>query len=421
MKRLAKSIIVAILGWQVRRLRAKHDFKVVAVVGSIGKTSTKSAVAHVLSEALKVRYQAGNYNDIVTVPLIFFGQAEPSLFNPLAWLKVIINNQQQLSRPFDFDVVVVEVGTDTPGSIAAFSRYLQSDLTVVTALTPEHMENFVDLKAVADEELSVVAYSQELVVNADLCPEELLTVDTPLTKFGSDEGQYLLSDETYSNGQAEFKLSKAGQAWLQPKLEAVAKSEVYSATAAAVVADKMGLSPDQILQAIKTLQPVSGRMQRLKGINQSIILDETYNASPDAMLGALDSLYMFKAPQKIAILGNMNELGTFSKDAHIQVGNYCDANQIDLVVTLGPDANQFLAPAAVKKGCTVQTFDDPYSLGEFVKSKIQVGAVVLAKGSQNNVYAEEAVKLLLAEPADAKLLVRQSAEWQKKKDKNFKR
>jgi UDP-N-acetylmuramoyl-tripeptide--D-alanyl-D-alanine ligase len=161
-------------------------------------------------------------------------------------------------------------------------------------------------------------------------------------------------------------------------------------------------------------------MRRLVGINNSTIIDDTYNASPEAVSAALKTLYRLDAPQKIAVLGNMNELGKFSAEAHRQIGEQCDPKQLDLVVTIGPDANKYLAPAAEKKGCKVGTFSDPYQAGEFVKLQIKPGALVLVKGSQNKVFAEEAVKTLLADPVDASKLVRQSRYWMKIKAKNFK-
>jgi hypothetical protein len=91
------------------------------------------------------------------------------------------------------------------------------------------------------------------------------------------------------------------------------------------------------------------------------------------------------------------------------------------VVTIGPDASQYLAPAATSRGCTVKSFDNPYEAGEYVQGKIEPGAVIFAKGSQNGVFAEEAVRLLLADPEDAVKLVRQSHYWQKQKAKSFKR
>src|SRR5690606_8645396 len=135
MKKFLKSLVVSVLAWQVNRLRRKNQFKIVGVVGSVGKTSTKLAIAQTLSKSMRVRYQEGNYNDIVTVPLIYFGQVEPSLFNPIAWIKVFINNQKQIKN-FPYDVVVIELGTDYPGQITAFAKYVNLNLAVVTGIAP---------------------------------------------------------------------------------------------------------------------------------------------------------------------------------------------------------------------------------------------------------------------------------------------
>lgn len=419
MKKLARRIVVSILAKQVRHLRKRHNIKVVGVVGSIGKTSTKFAVAQVLQQQYRVRFQDGNYNDLVTVPLVFFGAPLPSLMNPFAWAAVFARNHRQIRKDYPYDVVVVEVGTDHPGDIISFQKYLHCDITVVTAITPEHMEFFADLDDVATEELSAGVYSDRLVVNVDLCEAKYLNVPGPVTTFGTKGAKYTLAKPRFTDGEATFEVHRAGKAWITPRMQAVAQSELYSATAAATVADLLDVPKDAITKGIAGLQPVSGRMRRLKGIKNSIILDETYNASTVAVKAALDALYTFKAPQKIAILGNMNELGDYSAESHREVGEYCDPKQLDLVVTIGPDANEYLAAAAVEQGCLVKTFNDPYSAGEFVKQQVKHGAVILAKGSQNKVYAEEAVKLLLANPKDAEKLVRQSSDWIKKKKANF--
>src|SRR6185312_10227612 len=112
MKKLAKLIVATILGWQVRRLRKKNNFTVVAVTGSIGKTTTKMAIAQVLSQSFKVQYQEGNYNDLVSVPLVFFGKDMPNLYNPWAWLTIFWQTFLAAYKPYSYDVVVVELGTD---------------------------------------------------------------------------------------------------------------------------------------------------------------------------------------------------------------------------------------------------------------------------------------------------------------------
>ncbi|MBX4199615.1 hypothetical protein KW789_01855, partial [Candidatus Saccharibacteria bacterium] len=183
---------------------------------------------------------------------------------------------------------------------------------------------------------------------------------------------------------------------------------------------ELGMEPAQISEGISSIPPVNGRMQQLEGINGSTIIDDSYNSSPEASRAALDTLYRMDATQKIAVLGNMNELGKFAAGEHEAIGNYCKPGELELVVTIGPDANQYLASAAEAKGCKVKSFDDPYSAGRYLAPHLKKGSVVLVKGSQNKVFAEETVKLLLKNPNDSTKLVRQSPYWLKIKAKSFK-
>lgn len=421
-QKLAKKIVVAVLGWQVRRLYKKNDFKVVAVAGSLGKTSTKLAIAQILSAKYKVRHQGGNYNDIVTVPLIFFGQDTPSLFNPLAWLGVFWHNEAQLRQKYPYEVVVVEVGTDGPGQIEQYGRYLKADIGVLTAIAPEHMEFFDDLDDVAREELQIDNLCEKLVVNGDFVePKYLRKVKKPTSSYAIKAAANIrLKNVNFDGFSSDFDVLENDALLLRAQHEAVAEPRLYAVAAAVAVARELGMTPNEIKAGLDNLKPVAGRMRRLAGINGSTIIDDTYNASPPAMKAALDTLYRLDAPQKIAILGNMNELGNYSQAAHEEIGSYCDPKKLDLVITLGPDANKYLAPAAQAKGCRVQRFDDPYSVGDYLKQNIKKDALILVKGSQNRVFAEEAVKLILASPADAKKLVRQSEVWLRVKQKAFK-
>ncbi len=423
MKKFLKKIVVAMLVRQVRRLRKKHDFKIVGVVGSIGKTSTKLAIAQTLGKSLRVRYQHGNYNDMVTVPLIFFGHATPSLLNPVAWFKIFLNNSKQIRGSYPYDVVVVELATDYPGNIAEFKRTLELDIVVVTAITPEHMEFFADLDAVAAEELSVISYSKQVIYNADLVDMKYREMLPPGSiSYGiQDAGaSYHLANVFHSAGGFEGDIKHGSdEIFLHISHEVVSETQLYSVLAAAIVGNELGLKKTQILEGLAAILPVSGRLRRLRGINNSTIIDDTYNSSPEAVKAGLRMLAAIDAPQRIAILGNMNELGTMSVAAHKEIGELCDPSVLQLVITIGPDANAHLAPAAQAKGCTVKTFDTPYDAGEYLQSKIEPEAVIFAKGSQNKVFAEEAIKKLLADPEDAAKLVRQSDYWLSRKAKNF--
>ncbi len=420
MKRFLKGIVVSILARQVRLLRKNHYFIVIGVTGGTGKTSTKLAISQTLSKTLRVQYQEGNYNDIVSVPLIFFGYSMPGLFNPFAWIKIFISNARQIRGEYPFDVVVVELGTDRPGDIAAFQRYLQLDYAVITAVVPEHMDRFNDIQTIADEELSVVRYSEKLIYNADLVAEAYRGPLQGALSYGSKQSaDYSFANIHKLTGSFEGDIRHNSEILLHFNHKVVSEVQLYSVLAAVVLGNELGLTPTQILDGIAAIGPVSGRLRQLRGINGSLIIDDTYHASPDTVKAGLEMLHELEAPQKIAVLGNMNDLMAMSAQLHKEVGELCDPTRLNLVVTIGPDANAHLASAASAKGCVVKSFNTPYEAGEYLKSKIEQGAILFAIGSQKNVFAEEAIKPLLADPKDVSLLVRQSKNWLKRKQKSF--
>lgn len=160
-KQNSKRLMVWLLGKQIKRLVFKNpNLRIVAVSGSVGKTSTKLAIAHVLSGNFRVRFQDGNYNDLVSVPLIFFGHKVPRVWNVLAWVWILIKDELAIHSEYPYDVVIIELGLCTPGVLPRFGNYLNPDITVITSVAAEHMEFFESLEAVAEEEMSVIRYSK---------------------------------------------------------------------------------------------------------------------------------------------------------------------------------------------------------------------------------------------------------------------
>lgn len=412
-------MVCAVLEAQVRRLRARHSFKLVAVVGSIGKTSTKLAIAHALEPSRRVMYQTGNYNDRVTVPLIFFGRTLPGLFNMFAWARIFLANERTIRLPRYYDVVVVELGIDGPGQMREFA-YLQPDIAIVTAITPEHMEYFKTLDTVAAEELAVCDFSKQVLVNSDDTPDRYIRGRDVLT-YGQNDNAAYRAGHYVSSGLSggDVELHVPGEPPFVAHAHILGDQGVKILLAAAATAHLLDLSFDELQRGLSEVKPFAGRMQILQGIRDSTIIDDTYNASPAPVIAALDVLYKSEAKQRIAILGSMNELGDYSRDAHREVGRYCDPRKLDMVVTIGVDAHAYLAPAATEKGCYVKSFMSPYEAGDFVKTYLKPGAVVLAEGSQNGVFAEEALKPLLAAKPDSAKLVRQSPHWMRIKQKQF--
>ena len=416
MKQFLRNMLCLQLERKVEQLRVKHKFTVVAVAGSVGKTSTKLAVARLLEASGKsVRYQEGNYNDRVSVPLVFFGEAMPSLFNIFAWLGVLGRMSRQVKQDYGYDVVVVELGTDGPGQMADFA-YIQPDITVLSAISPEHMLQFGTIDAVASEELEVSNYSWQLLVNvADVDAKYLDGIS--YKSYGVGQPADYQAEVIGSHGIVgqQLLIKSADGADFQVSTDYGGHQGATIVLAAVAVAKMLSIDDEAIVSAVADLRPFAGRLQILEGINGSTIIDDTYNSSPLATKAALDLLYATDAQQKIAILGDMNELGDSSVKEHRELGAYCRADELDYVITIGTKSRDDLAPVAEAAGCRVKSFTNPTEAGKFVRAIIAPGALILAKGSQNGVFAEEAVKQLLKHPEDSAKLVRQSEEWLKKK------
>lgn len=421
-----KTIIRRLLERKVRKYLKKHKPLLVLVTGSVGKTSTKSALATVLSEKYRVRAHPGNHNTHFSVPTSIMGVEYPADPHSISqWRTVLAAMSLRIRSEKDVDVIVQELGTDAPGDLAQFGRYLHADVAVVTAVSEEHMEFFGTLDAVAQEELSVVKFAKLTVVNRDDINEEFAKyADTHLIDtYGlGEKAEYRLIVEPASPLDGRIgRLVTPEWGELTVSMQLVGDHSLKSIVAAACVGAKLGMTSTQIANGVSKIKPVPGRMQILRGQNKSTIIDDTYNSSPLAVEAALKTLTAIDSPQRIAVLGSMNELGHLSAQAHEAVGLLCDPAKLEWVVTIGEEAAKYLAPAAQKRGCQVKSFASPYEAGGFVHSILKPGAVILAKGSQNGVFAEEAVKVLLHSTEDEDKLVRQSADWLKKKDDQFDR
>lgn len=409
----------------VKQYFAVHKPRLVVVVGAVGKTTTKVAIATVLSEGMRVRMENNNHNTDLSVPPALLGVEYPvgKVHSPFAWRRVFRAMKQRIKMPTDVDVIVQELGTDKPGEIPHFGTYLRPDIAIVTAVAPEHMEFFGTMDAVAREELSVGGYSGITFINRDDVAEEYaqyLPTDR-LDTYGADA-----ASEYYFEYENDDPLDVFSGNFISPELGKVPATinligthNLKAGVVAGAIAAKLGMSAEQISAGLGKIKAVPGRMNILRGVRDTVIVDDTYNSSPSAAIAALRTLYQADAPQRIAILGSMNELGDSSPAAHAQVGEMCDPTLLEYVVTIGAMANKYLAPAANQKGNRVKTFNNPMEAGAFVNKIMQPGAVILAKGSQNGVFAEEAIKVLLHSTADEDQLVRQSPEWMNIKRKMF--
>lgn len=426
MLKMFKAIIQKRLEKLVIKYIRKHQPKLVVVTGSVGKTTTKMAIATVLGEHWRVRAHPGNYNTHLSAPLGILGIDAPDEIHSISqWLNIWRAARLRINGPSDVDVIVQELGSDQIGDIARFGTYLHPDIAVVTAVSAEHMEFFKTLQAVAREELAVAKFSELTIVNRDDISEEYAAFaeTTHIDTYGLHEpAEYRLALDSGDPLDGRIGTLFTPEWGEQPvTLQLIGDQGAKAAAAAAAVGAKLGLTSEQISVGIGKLTAVPGRMQILRGLKESVLIDDSYNSSPLAVRAALDVLYAVDTSQRIAILGSMAEMGDTSAQLHEQVGGWCDPQKLAWVITIGDDARKYLAPAAAKQGCQVRSFDNPYDAGSFAHSVLESHAAVLVKGSQNHIFTEEALKILLHETTEESSLVRQSPQWLAIKAKQFER
>ncbi|HVI69110.1 MAG TPA: Mur ligase family protein, partial [Magnetospirillaceae bacterium] len=254
---MIKQFITNRLEARAKRLLAKHKPKIVAVTGSAGKTSTKIAIATVLSEKYRVLAHYGSYNTPIALPLAIFNIRLPlKLRNPFSWFKVFHAMSRQIRKPYPYDVLVLELGADRPGDIEYFKKYVHPDIAVVTAVAEEHMASFKTMDAVAKEELAVTTFSNLSLINRD-------DIDTNYSKYvpkgisldtygtsGVAEYRFISDDYTPGKGftgtfiSPEFKEIKA-------TLGVVGEHNIRTAVAAGAVGIKMGLTAKQVASGLQ--------------------------------------------------------------------------------------------------------------------------------------------------------------------------
>ncbi len=410
----------------VRDYFKKHkEIKLIVITGSVGKTSTKIAIASLLSEKFRVRVHGGNHNSELSAPLAILGITFPDNIRSLrAWMDVFKQAKKIVNEPANVDVIVQELGTDRIGQIAEFGKYLNPDIAVVTSVAPEHMEFFINMDNVAKEELCVVNYSKTALINCDdVSIDYLKYITNPsVTYYGTNESanyRFISQSYNFKDGYKGTYSAPEFPEKFDAAIKLIGDHTIRSAIAAGAIGAKLGMTQEEIVSGLLRVKTVPGRMNILYGAENTILIDDTYNSSPLAAASAIDTLYRLIVPGRIVVLGSMNELGAMSVDAHKKLGELCDPTKLEWVVTVGDEAEKYLAPAAKARGCQVKVCKNALEAGAFVRSVLKPKMVILFKGSQGGIYLEEAVKVVLYRTSDEMQLVRQSADWIKTKNAFF--
>lgn len=358
-----------IAGWA----RTQWGGQVVGVTGSAGKTTTKDIVAQLLAVEMPVGKTIGNLNNQVGLPLSI------------------------LRLPAEARVAVLEIGMNHPGEIRRLASIARPNVGVVTNVGFAHAEFFDSVEGVAlakRELIEALPPGGAAVLNAD-DPRVARFRDIhrgPVVTFGSSDGadvrpaqvEYPPEGIRFRLGRTDFECSLAGRHGLLNVLAGIAVAGVF------------GIAPERLREAVRSLVP--GKMRGERFTHAGItILNDCYNSNPDAVRSMLDVLRATPARRRIAVLGEMLELGRWTEPLHCDAGKYAAACGVDVLVGIR-GAARHMVDEAVRSGLEASAaffFEDPAAAGDFLRGRLLEGDAVLFKGSRGT-HVETALDRFLA-------------------------
>lgn len=434
---LLRRFVIVILRIEAALIIHRYHPKIIAITGSVGKTGAKNAIALGLETGSSVRRSPKSYNSEIGVPLTILG-VENAWSNPFGWFKNILHGLRLIvfREPYP-EWLVLEIGADHVGDIRSLGRWLRPDIAVLTGLpaVPAHVEFFPSPEALFEEKGSLlprVKRGGTIVINGD--DERILAIVDKLIsrkklekrkiiRIGWSKSADVRIDNDHfavdENGQPNglvCKVDYAGHTIPLRLSRLYGKHQLYAILAALAVAVAVDHPILTAAQALENYEPPPGRGRLIEGVKKTFILDDSYNASPAAVAAALETLKNFPSRgRRIAVLGDMLELGVYTVDAHREIGQTA-AGICELIITVGVRA-KFIADGAREDGFEPKKllhFDDGVKAGQTLEHLLTVGDIVLVKGSQV-VRLERTVEEIMLHPEiKGSLLARQEPEWQNK-------
>lgn len=395
------------LAAQIQLLKTKPNH-IVGITGSVGKTSCKEAVYAVLKDKYRVKEGKKSFNSEIGLPLDILGfDADYASVTELLWQVLFLTPWKLLTNWNHYEVYIAEMGVDKPGDMSYLLSFIKPDIGVFLNALPVHAANFKDgVEGISHEK-------GKLIESLPVRGTAILNGDDPnVAAFKhKTEAKVMLFGEGKDMNVQAFTLDIPGYL--------ITAEQGMTLAAAAAVGMTLGLTLDEVKAELTVhLRLPPGRMSVFEGIKGTTIIDSTYNASRYPMISALKALKAFKGKRKIAVLGDMRELGDMTKVEHEEVAKEA-VNSADLIFTFGPLMKENLAPKLKSLGYSDKKVSSELKMQSLINSVINLvksGDVILVKGSQNTIMLEALVEKLLKNPEDKDKLCRRGEFWEKKRE-----
>lgn len=377
--------------------KTKHkNLNIIGITGSAGKSSTLLACQAIFPKTYQVKTNNG-CNSESGLPLSLL-DLKINSYNPISWLKILLLAPiKYLTNWQTYDILILEMGVDAaawPKNMDYLLSVVGPNIGIFLNVSPVHLMNFSSLDQIAQEKAKLVNQSKIAIINGQDKLVKKYTTNSNIIEFHPTEIKFknYLLPPVYQNS--------FGAALSLARIFNISQSEAT-----------------KNIQTNFSLPP--SRSSILQGIKNTTIIDSSYNSSPLACEELLKFLSQFKKTPRIAILGDMRELGKSTPFEHRRIYEIA-TKSADQIISVGPQTKKYFAnPKLSAKDGLVPTkkFTYWWQAAEYLKTIIKGGETILIKGSQNTIYLEELVKTILADPKDSSKLCRQSPWWLQTKTK----
>lgn len=363
--------------WELARYYKKlFPIPFIAVTGSVGKTTTKDMTAAVLGARFCVHKTEGNFNNDIGVPLTL------------------------LRLEAQHEVCVVELGMDHAGEIDNLARLVEPDMALITNIGDAHIENLGSRENIFKAKCEIFPHLKQdglAVLNGD--DPLLASLEGTLAQrtvfVGEGEGLDYTARDLSSDGAGHlFCRVKTPRSQFEANIPALGSHMIYPTLMAAAVAEALGMAPDEIIRGIGAFLPTKMRMNIVRCKGDIVILNDAYNANPQSMRAAAAVLGDAQGRRKVAVVGDMKELGPGSEQFHRAVGGYFAQSGADRLIAIGELA-RFMAEGAQEAGLAQADYFPTLDAARNALSReVRAGVTILVKASRSMAF-EKIVDFLL--------------------------
>jgi UDP-N-acetylmuramoyl-tripeptide--D-alanyl-D-alanine ligase len=415
-------IIIKILNILAGKILSKYNPVVIGITGSVGKSSTKKAIYEILKNKYKVAGNDGRFRTDLNIPLAIIGE-KSGRWSVRKWIRIMAKALALLVRKKNYaDILILEMGVDRPNDMKNMLEVVKPNIGILTGIGkfPPHTKYFRNAKHIAREkaalikslgkkDLAVLNYDDEFT--RDLSQ----SVRAEVMTYGFDKNSTLRAEEIFlgdkkwriESGSAgmSFKISYKGTTVPFRLAYVLGRGQIYAVLSAVAIGIHFGLNLVEMSEIISSHRSLPGRMKLIEGLNSSLIIDDTFNANPSSALSALETIRKLDAPRKIAVLGDMLELGEYCESGHREVGKQI-SKSVNLLFTYG-SRSKIILKQAQDDGLAENSsshFEDSNELVKFLRKTIKSGDIVLVKGSRA-MHMEKIVSGIMAKPELAEELL----------------